>query len=192
MRGRIFNWGLLLISASLLLIGIQYSSAWFVAGLVGLIPAITWFISDLRNRTMGSDVLAILSIAGALLTDELLAASVISVMLATGRVLESWAEGQAERQLKSLLSRMPQDVNRVLPDGTIEIVPMAQIAIGNTLLVRTGEITATDGVLIDDAQLDESALTGEPLPVERSAGSEISSGVVNAGSPFSFTATATT
>jgi heavy metal translocating P-type ATPase len=170
----------------------QYPSAWLVAGLVGLIPAITWFISDLRNRTMGSDVLAILSIAGALLTDELLAASVISVMLATGRVLESWAEGQAERQLKSLLSRMPQDVNRVLPDGTIEIVPMAQIAIGDTLLVRTGEITATDGVLIDDAQLDESALTGEPLPVERSAGSEISSGVVNAGSPFSFTATATT
>ncbi len=192
MRGRIFNWGLLLLSASLLLIGIQYPSAWLVAGLVGLIPAITWFISDLRNRTMGSDVLAILSIAGALLTDELLAASVISVMLATGRVLESWAEGQAERQLKSLLSRMPQDVNRVLPDGTIEIVPMAQIAIGDTLLVRTGEITATDGVLIDDAQLDESALTGEPLPVERSAGSEISSGVVNAGSPFSFTATATT
>lgn len=192
MRGRIFNWGLLLLSASLLLIGIQYPSAWFVAGLVGLIPAITWFISDLRNRTMGSDVLAILSIAGALLTDELLAASVISVMLATGRVLESWAEGQAERQLKSLLSRMPQDVNRVLPDGTIEIVPMAQIAIGDTLLVRTGEITATDGVLIDGAQLDESALTGEPLPVERSAGSEISSGVVNAGSPFSFTATATT
>jgi heavy metal translocating P-type ATPase len=192
MRSRIFNWGLLLISASLLLAGIEFPLAWLAAGLVGLIPAITWFINDLRNHSIGSDVLAILSIAGALLTDEHLAASVIAVMLATGRVLESWAEGQAERQLKSLLSRMPRDVNRLLPDGTIEIVPMAQIEIGDKLLVRSGEITATDGILIDDAQLDESALTGEPLPVSRRAGDEISSGVINAGSPFSFTAITTT
>jgi heavy metal translocating P-type ATPase len=191
MRSRIFNWGLLLISASLLLAGIQYPLAWLVAGIVGLIPAITWFINDLRHHSIGSDVLAILSIAGALLTDEHLAASVIAVMLATGRVLESWAEGQAERQLKSLLSRMPRDVNLLLPDGTIEIVPMVQIKIGDKLLVRSGEITATDGILIDDAQLDESALTGEPLPVSRGAGDEISSGVINVGSPFSFTAITT-
>jgi heavy metal translocating P-type ATPase len=192
MRSRIFNWGLLLISTSLLLAGIEFPFAWLAAGLVGLIPAITWFINDLRNHSIGSDVLAILSITGALLTDEHLAASVIAVMLATGRVLESWAEGQAERQLKSLLSRMPRDVNRLLPDGTIEIVPMAQIEIGDKLLVRSGEITATDGILIDEAQLDESALTGEPLPVSRRAGDEISSGVINAGSPFSFTAITTT
>ena len=83
MRSRIFHWGLLFFSALFLLIGIQYPHFWIAGGLLGLIPAITWFFNDLRHKTMGSDVLAILSIAGALLTDELLAAAVISLMLAT-------------------------------------------------------------------------------------------------------------
>ena len=191
MRGRIFDWGLLLATSLLFLAGFFSTTAWIAAGLVGLIPALTWFIQDLRERTMGSDVLAILSITGALLTDELLAASVISVMLATGRVLESWAEGQAERQLKSLLSRMPRQVHRLNALGVIEEIPMEQISVGDTLLVRGGEITATDGVLVDAATLDESALTGEPLPISRAADDEISSGVVNAGSPFYFKATTT-
>ena len=191
MRGRIFDWGLLLATSLLFIAGFFSPTAWIVAGLVGLIPALTWFIQDLRERTMGSDVLAILSITGALLTDELLAASVISVMLATGRVLESWAEGQAERQLKSLLSRMPRQVHRLNALGVIEEIPMEQISVGDTLLVRGGEITATDGILVDAATLDESALTGEPLPVNRATGDEISSGVVNAGSPFYFKATTT-
>lgn len=191
MRGRIFHWGLLLLSALFLLVGFQFSHFWLAGGLLGLIPAIAWFFEDLRNKTMGSDVLAILSIAGALLTDELLAAAVISLMLATGRVLESWAEGQAERQLKSLINRMPRSVHRISQSGQIEVVDIGAIAIGDQILVRSGEITATDGVLQESATLDESALTGEPLPVLRHNGDDVSSGVVNAGGPFYFTATTT-
>lgn len=191
MKGRIFHWGLLLLSALFLLLGFQFPRLWIAGGLIGLIPAITWFFEDLRNKTMGSDVLAILSIAGALLTDELLAAAVISLMLATGRVLESWAEGQAERQLKSLINRMPRSVHRLSQSGQLEEVDIGSIAIGNQILVRSGEITATDGILKEQATLDESALTGEPLPVLRDIGDDISSGVVNAGGPFYFTATTT-
>ena len=191
MKGRIFHWGLLLLSALFLLLGFQFPRLWIAGGLIGLIPAITWFFEDLRNKTMGSDVLAILSIAGALLTDELLAAAVISLMLATGRVLESWAEGQAERQLKSLINRMPRSVHRISQSGQLEEVDISSIAIGNQILVRSGEITATDGILKEQATLDESALTGEPLPVLRDIGDDISSGVVNAGGPFYFTATTT-
>ena len=148
-------------------------------------------LSNLQERILGVDFLAFLAIVGALATREFLAAAIIAVMLATGRVLEKWAQGQAERQLKSLLSRMPRIVHRVNPDGTIEEIEMSLITIGDRLLVRSGEITATDGVLDGSATLDESALTGEPLPVSRSAGDELSSGVVNAGSPFFFTATTT-
>ena len=140
---------------------------------------------------MGSDVLAVLALLGALFTDELFAAAVISVMLATGRVLESWAEGQAERQLKALLSRMPRNVHRVRIDGSIEEIEIEQVNIGDHLLIRSGEITPTDGNLIGIATLDESALTGEPLPVQREAGEEISSGVLNAGIPFEYIATTT-
>lgn len=146
-------------------------------------------ISAIQERVLGVDFLAFLAIVGALLTREFLAAAIIGVMLATGRLLEKWARGQAERQLKSLLSRMPRIVHRLKVDGTLEEIEMPLISIRDTLLVRSGEITATDGILLDDATLDESALTGEPLPVLRRAGEEVSSGVVNAGSPFYFRAT---
>ncbi|CAN2182270.1 ZntA Cation transport ATPase [Candidatus Nanopelagicaceae bacterium] len=191
MSERFFNWGLLLSTSFMLIIGLEYSGAWAIAGIFGLIPAAAWFIRDIKEHTMGSDVLAIFSIVGALLIGENLAASIIAVMLATGRVLESWAEGQAERQLKTLLSRMPRNAHRKNSDGSISEVLIDDIAIGDQILVRSGEITPTDGLLIDSATLDESALTGEPLPVNRYAGDEVSSGVVNASAPFYFSATTT-
>lgn len=191
MGGRNFNRNLLVTSTLGLILGFVYEASWIVAGLIGLIPAITWLINDLRHKTMGSDLLAVLALLGALFTGELFAAAVISVMLATGRVLESWAEGQAEKQLKALLSRMPRNVHRVKNDGSIEEILIENIEIGNRLLIRSGEITPTDGVLLGFATLDESALTGEPLPVLHSSGEEISSGVLNAGAPFEYSATST-
>lgn len=191
MNSRRFNSFLLISSTATLLIGFRMDAFWILAGLIGLIPAITWLIQDLRHKTMGSDLLAVLALVGSLLTDELFAAAVISVMLATGRVLESWAEGQAERQLKSLLSRMPRVVHRVKEDLNIEEIDIDLVAIGDRLLIRAGEITPTDGHLLLDATLDESALTGEPLPVNRLIGDEISSGILNAGSPFEYVASST-
>ena len=191
MNSRAFNRGLLISSSVTLLLGFLAQPIWILAGLIGLIPATTWLINDIKNKTMGSDLLAVLALLGALFTDELFAAAVISVMLATGRVLESWAEGQAERQLKALLSRVPRIVHRVNANGNIEEIKIADVNIGDRILIRSGEITPTDGVLILSATLDESALTGEPLPVNRAIGEEISSGVLNAGKPFEYTATST-
>ncbi|MFM6940718.1 MAG: heavy metal translocating P-type ATPase [Candidatus Planktophila sp.] len=139
-----------------------------------------------QERLMGADVLAFLAISGALFTREYFAAAVIAIMLLTGRILERWAEGQAERELKSLLSRVPRLVHRKSPDGSIHEIRVEEIEIGDLLLVRSGEIVPTDGSLVESATLDESALTGEPLPVSREIGAEISSGVVNAGTPFTF------
>jgi heavy metal translocating P-type ATPase len=188
---RVFNTGLLFSSSAALAIGFLFQSIWIIGGLIGLIPATIWFINDLKNKQMGSDVLAVLALLGALFTNELFAAAVISLMLATGRVLESWAEGQAERQLKALLARVPRIVHRMNSTGEIEEIKIEMINIGDRLLIRSGEITPTDGVLDLPATLDESALTGEPLPVSRLIGDEISSGVLNAGAPFEYTATTT-
>jgi len=174
-----------------LLLGFTQDFFWTVSGLIGLIPATLWFVRDLRKKTMGSDVLAVLSLLSTLLTGELFAASVIAVMLASGRVLEGWAVGQAERQLKALLARMPRNVKRVKNDGTLEQIKIEEIEIGDRLLIRSGEITPADGCLTIAATLDESALTGEPLPVQRSINEEISSGVLNAGAPFEYIATTT-
>lgn len=191
MSVRATNSVLLISTLGTLMLGFTKDFFWIASGLIGLIPATIWFIKDLRNKIMGSDVLAVISLLSTLLTGELFAASVIAVMLSSGRVLESWAVGQAERQLKALLSRMPSNVNRIANDGSLEQIKIEEIVIGDRLLIRSGEITPTDGRLKVVATLDESALTGEPLPVQRSINEEISSGVLNAGAPFEYVATTT-
>ena len=185
------NWLLFISSGLALIIGFGVEKVWIIGGIIGIIPAIIWVVRDLRHRTMGSDVLAVLALIGAIFTDELFAASVVAFILASGRLLESWAEGQAERQLKSLLARVPRTTHRVDVDGTIQEIPIQDVIVGNRILVRGGEIVPTDGELLIAAVLDESALTGEPLPVNREITEAIDSGVVNAGAPFEYLATNT-
>jgi heavy metal translocating P-type ATPase len=165
--------------------------AWAVPSvLVGL--RLAWsIIRDLLSGEMGVDVIAILAIGGALLLGEYLAAAVIGVMLATGEALERYAEGRAHRELSALLGRAPRVVHRYL-DGMLETVPLEAVAPGDRLLVKPGEVVPVDGIVgPESAILDESALTGEARLVTREPGEAISSGIVNAGSPFQYRAMAT-
>lgn len=171
--------------------GFSYSIFWTLISIVGLTQAINWALEDFRNNTMGSDILAILAIIGTLITDERFAGAVITIMLSTGRLLEKWAEGQAERQLKSLLERVPRSAHRKNQDGSLTEVPINEIRIGDRILVRTGEIVPTDGKLLTAGTFDESALTGEPLPQNHAIGAYLPSGVLNAGVPAEYEATTT-
>lgn len=191
MSARVINRGLLLIALTLISLGFFNEAFWGVAAILGLVPALVWVLIDLRRKTFGSDLLAVLSLCATLLTHEFFAGAVISLMLASGRVLESWAEGQAERHLKSLLARIPQKSRRFTSTGAIEEVELREIKVNDHLLVRAGEITPVDGTLLTSATLDESALTGEPLPVTRHMNALILSGVVNAGEVFEYLATNT-
>ncbi|MEY3331352.1 MAG: hypothetical protein RL202_618, partial [Actinomycetota bacterium] len=164
---------------------------WLLSGFIGLLISIKWLVDDFKINTMGSDVLAILSLLGTLFTSEFFAMAIISLMLATGRLLESWAEGQAERELSSLINRIPRTARRIAPDGSIEEIDVPKIQVGDQILLRSGEILPVDGVLLSEAITDESALTGEPLPQERGVGALLASGIVNAGSPFTIEATNT-
>ncbi len=172
-----------------MIIGFGFEKVWIFGGLIGLIPATNWVIQDLRKRTFGSDILAVFALIGAILTNELFAASVVSFMLASGRILETWAEGQAERQLKSLIARVPRNTHIVKADGQIDQISIEDVKIGDRVLIKSGEIVPTDGQLLMSATLDESALTGEPLPVNRGLSDQIDSGIVNAGAPFEYLAT---
>ncbi|HEX7717885.1 MAG TPA: heavy metal translocating P-type ATPase, partial [Marmoricola sp.] len=134
--------------------------------------------------------IAVLALAGALAVGELFAGSVITVMLATGQLLEARAEARAHRELRLLLERSPQTARRRDGDAVVE-VPVDEVAPGDHLLVRTGDIVPVDGRLLTAGSLDESALTGEPLPVERPAGESVRSGTLNAGAAFDLLATQT-
>ena len=169
-------------------LGFFAREVWIAVGFIGLAISIKWLIDDFKMDTMGSDVLAVFSLLGTLITAEFFAMAIISLMLATGRLLESWAAGQAERELSSLLERIPRRTRRIRPDGSLQEIDVDEISIGDQILVRTGEILAVDGQLLSDATTDESALTGEPLPQHRGVGALLASGIVNAGSPFTISA----
>ncbi len=140
---------------------------------------------------MGVDAVALLSMSGALALGETLAGVVVAVMYAGGNVLEEFAVSRAERDLKSLVDRAPR-VAHVLRDGRVADVPVDNVAVGDALMVNAGEIVPVDGaVTATPALIDESALTGEPIPVTRAPGDTVLSGTVNAGEAFEMRATAT-
>jgi heavy metal translocating P-type ATPase len=164
-------------------------AVWTVAAAIGTIAASWWVLEAAREGRLGVDVVTILAIVGAVLVGEPFAAAVIAVMLASGRTLEAQAAGRARRELRALLERAPRVVHRYV-DGELTEPPISDVIKGDLLLVRPGEVVPVDGLIEGaGAVLDEAALTGEPLPVDRVAGDGVRSGTVNAGAPFDLRAT---
>lgn len=166
-------------------------TAFVIGALVGLGLSISLLASAIRHGEFGSDVLALISIIATALTNEWLAASVIALMLASGRALESWAEGRARNQLEALLARAPRSAHLVIDGGGVREVALADVTVGSRIQVRSGEVVPIDGNLLTDGTFDESALTGEPIPQFRLVGSPINSGVLNSGREIELTTTST-
>ncbi|MFM5951866.1 MAG: heavy metal translocating P-type ATPase [Micrococcales bacterium] len=184
---------LLALTSLSLVVGLFAQSNWaFMFGSAigaGLSIRMVWV--SIREHEVGSDVLALISIIASAVLTEWLAGSIIALMLATGQALESWAAGRARRQLEALVQRAPRTVQLVDSEGRITENPIANVQIGDTFLVRTGEVVPVDGRLLATGLFDESALTGEPLPKSHGVGDEVPSGVSNAGSPVEMVAVTT-
>ncbi len=162
---------------------------WAATTVLGVVPAAWWVIDAARHDRLGVDVIAVLALVGTLFVREYVAGAVITVMLASGRTLESRASERARRELRALLARAPRVVHRYV-DGELTAPALDDVGPGDLLLVQPGEVVPVDGRLEGEiAVLDESALTGEPLPVEHGGGDEVRSGAVNAGGPFDLRAT---
>lgn len=164
---------------------------WAAGTLPVLAGLLFGIVISLIGGNVGLDILALLAMAGALALGEALTAAVIALMVASGRLLEAWAEARAAREMTALLSRVPRTVRRYAQDRLVE-VPLEAVAPGDRLLVRAGDVVPVDGTVEQGrAVLDESILTGEPLPVTRTSGAPIRSGSVNAAHPFDMVACAT-
>ena len=162
---------------------------WLLGTGLGLVFSILWTVEAIRRRQLSVDIIAVLALAGAIVVNEPFAGAMITVMLASGQLLEARAAARARRELSLLVERAPRTARRLGEGGVVEI-PVDQVVVGDLLLVGTGQIVPVDGRLRATAVLDESALTGEALPVERLAGEDVRSGVVNAGQPINLVATA--
>ncbi|HEV8337216.1 MAG TPA: heavy metal translocating P-type ATPase [Candidatus Polarisedimenticolia bacterium] len=165
---------------------------WAATTMAALVPLTLSVVRDLLSWKAGVDVIALLAMGGSLALGEYLAGAVIALMLSGGQALEQFAAARARRELKALMDRSPRKVHRFEEAGLAER-SIEEVLPGDLLLVRAGEIVPVDGRVEGSAAiLDESALTGEALPVERPPGDAVRSGTLNAaGSPFELRAAAT-
>ena len=168
-------------------------ASWCWAG--GTIPVVVGLLAsmvrDFLAGRVGVDAVAFVSMSGALVLGQNLAGIVIAVMYAGGNILEDFAVARAERDLRSLIDRAPKVAHRRVA-STIEDIPIEQVAVGDDLLVRSGEVIPVDGIIASPAAvLDEAAVSGEPIAVSRQAGELARSGCLNAGDAFELRASAT-
>ncbi|MDO8882705.1 HAD-IC family P-type ATPase, partial [Pseudotabrizicola sp.] len=165
------------------------TTVWF-AGVAPVLAALVVEIArSLSRGEVGLDIVAALSMSAALTFGETLAAAVVALMYSGGTFLEGFAEGRARAEMRNLLSRVPRMATRHL-NGGLQEVPLDEIAPGDRLLIRQGDVVPVDGhVASASAFLDTSALTGESLPVRLDRGADAMSGSTNAGEAFDLIAT---
>lgn len=108
------------------------------------------------------------------------AAAMITVLVLLGQVLELRARSQTSSAMKSLLGLAPKTARVVEPNGQESEIALEQVRVGDRLLVRPGDRVPVDGVVVDGVTaIDESMVTGEPLPVEKVIGSTVTGGTIN-------------
>jgi heavy metal translocating P-type ATPase len=167
------------------------SMSWAAGSLLMALVLLVEIAGRLARRETGVDLIALLSITAALVFQQTLVAAVIALMLATGRTLEFFTRQRAERELRALIDRAPRFA-WLQEEGGLRQIPVESIQPHQTLLVRLGEVVPVDGRLLSPAAiLDESALSGESLPVTRREGEQLPSGVSNVGAPIRLVATRT-
>jgi P-type Cu+ transporter len=112
-------------------------------------------------------------------------AAAITTLVLLGQMLELQARGRTSSAIRALLKLSPRTARLVRADGTEIDVPLEHVDAGDTLRVRPGEKIPVDGVVIEGtSSVDESLVTGEPIPVEKSAGSKLVGGTVNGMGTF--------
>jgi heavy metal translocating P-type ATPase len=146
---------------------------------LGGLPMLYDLLRKLLKREFGSDLLGGISIITSVLLGEYLAGSIIVLMPAGGEGLESYALRSASSVLAALAKRMPSVAHRKSETEMLDVA-LAEIAVGDTLVIYPHEICPADGVVIEGhGVMDESYLTGEPFQITKTSGSTVISGAVN-------------
>ena len=145
----------------------------------GGIPLVAPLVRKALAGEFGSDHLAGISIVTGVLLGEYLVSVIVILMLSGGTALEGFATRRASSVLDALARRMPQSAHRKTAGGIADVA-LAEIAIGDSLMVLPHEICPVDGVVLEGRGImNEAYLTGEPFEIEKAPGAEVLSGAVN-------------
>lgn len=164
-------------------------AVWAASIAVLLVPLAWSVVRAFARGDLGVDLIALMAMTAALALGHYLAGAVVALMMSGGNALEDYAARRARRELTALVERAPRFAHRRVGEA-LEEVPVDAVRVGDRVLVRAGEVLPVDGVIASaEAVVDESALTGEPLPVTYREGQHVRSGTANAGEAFDLRAT---
>ncbi|WP_174188194.1 heavy metal translocating P-type ATPase [Nocardia barduliensis] len=134
----------------------------------------------LRDKTLDVDLLMVAAAIGAASIGQITDGALLIVIFATSGALEALATARTEDSVRGLLDLTPDTATRIAPDGDEETVNAAALRVGDVLLVRPGErIPADATVLSGGSEVDQATITGEPLPLDKTAGDEVFAGTLN-------------
>jgi heavy metal translocating P-type ATPase len=165
------------------LVSPAWSAVVLLTGLIVTGAPIVWRTAiEARRGHWATDVVAVLAIVTAVILRQPLAGLVIVVMRSGGEALDQYAAARASAALQELEDAAPRIAHRLLPPSgaSVEDVPVGEIAIGDRLMVRPGDVVPCDCEVKEGSSLvDTSRLTGEPLPIAASPGTSLLSGSIN-------------
>ena len=149
-----------------------YAAGGWEPGLAGL--------RALRDKTLDVDLLMVAAAVAAAAVGQVLDGGLLIVIFATSGALEAVATHRTEQAVRGLLDLAPERAVRISGSGAEEIVEAASLQIGDVVLIRPGERIGADGQVLDGAsEVDQATITGEPLPVAKTAGDEVFAGTLN-------------
>ena len=173
--------------------GSEWALWTWTAGLVLTGAPVLW--QTLRHVARGhlaTDIVAMLAITVAVILQQPLAGLIVVLMQTGGEALERYAEGRASQAVRQLEAESPHIAHRVGLEG-IDDITVDEIAVGDELVVKSGEMVPCDGVVTKGvSQVDTSRLTGEPWPVSAHDGTHLLSGTLNLTGPLTLRTTAIT
>lgn len=163
--------------------------AWIAILLCG-IPILKECGEGLINEfDLTADLLVSLAIIASIIIGEVFAAGEIAIIMAIGGFLEEYTVSKTRGKIEELVNMTPQFATRIR-NGIEEKIAIKEIRVGDFLKVLPGENIPTDGIIIDgETSIDQSTLTGEPLPVDKKENDEVYSGTINLYGPFTMKTT---
>ncbi|MFD7735347.1 heavy metal translocating P-type ATPase [Kitasatospora phosalacinea] len=137
-------------------------------------------LQALREKTLDVDLLMVVAALGAAAVGQVLDGALLIVIFATSGALEALATARTADSVRGLLDLAPATATALSADATERPVPVAELAVGDVVLVRPGERIGADGRVLDGASdVDQASITGEPLPVAKRTGDEVFAGTLN-------------
>lgn len=157
---------------------------WLATLILGGIPIVYKTVKGMIRGEFASDIIAMLAIITALIMNEAFAGAVVVLMQSGGEALEAYGLSRATTSLKSLLERAPRFAFRK-QNGSLDKIDVKEVRVGDILMVRPGDLIPVDGTITSgSAEIDEAALTGEPLPRNKTADDEVFSGTIDVNGAF--------